>query len=90
MMKKAFIEMIDDEKIQRLTARGDARSLEEAVNLAIKYEGTESGQDTKTPKEKPLLTTVARQMDGDCDTHLREKPTGRDRGPETASTKVTA
>ena len=58
MMKKAFIEMIDDEKIQRLTARGDARSLEEAVHLAIKYEGTESGQGTKTPKE----TTVARQM----------------------------
>ena len=58
MMKKAFIEMIDDEKFQRLRARGDTRSLEEAVHLAIKYEGTESGQGTKTPKE----TTVARQM----------------------------
>ena len=62
LMKKAFIEMIADEKIQRLTARGDAQTLEEAVHLAIKYEGTESGRGTKEPKGKPLLTTVARQV----------------------------
>ena len=31
--------MIADVKIQRLTARGDARTLEEAIHLAIKYEG---------------------------------------------------
>ena len=34
LMKKAFIEMIADEKIQRSTARGDAKTLEEAVHLA--------------------------------------------------------
>ena len=34
LMKKAFIEMIADDKIQRLTARGDTRTLEEAVHLA--------------------------------------------------------
>ena len=62
LMKKAFIEMIADEKIQRLTARGDAQTLEEAVHLAIKYEGTESGRSTKEPKGKSLLTTVARQV----------------------------
>ena len=62
LMKKAFIEMIADEKIQRLTARGDAQTLEEAVHLAIKYEGTESGRSAKEPKGKPLLTTVARQV----------------------------
>ena len=62
LMKKAFIEMIADEKIQRLTARGDAQTLEEAVHLAIKYEGTESGRGAKELKGKPLLTTVARQV----------------------------
>ena len=62
LMKKAFIEMIGDKKIQRLTARGDAKTLEEAVHLAIKYEGTESGRSEKAPKEKSLLTTVARQV----------------------------
>ena len=30
--------------------------------MAIKYEGTESGRNVKAPKEKPLLTTVARQV----------------------------
>ena len=54
--------MIADKKIQRLTARGDAKTLEEAVHLAIKYEGTESGRSEKAPKEKSLLTTVARQV----------------------------
>ena len=62
LMRKAFIEMIADEKIQRLTARGDAKTLEEAVHLAIKYEGTESGHSVKAPKGKPLLTTLARQV----------------------------
>ena len=62
LMKKAFIEMIADEKIQRLTARGDAQTLEEAVHLAIKYEGTESGRSAKEQKGKSLLTTVARQV----------------------------
>ena len=61
LMRKAFIDMIADEKIQRLTAKGDAETLEEAVHLAIKYEGTGSGRSTKVPKEKSLLTTVARQ-----------------------------
>ena len=59
-MKKAFIEMIADEKIQHLTARGDAQTLEEAVHLAINYEGTESERSVKEQKEKSLLTTVAR------------------------------
>ena len=54
LMKKALIEMIADEKIQRLTARGDAKTLEEAVHLAIKYEGTESGRSAKAQKEKTL------------------------------------
>ena len=62
LMKKAFIKMIADEKIQRLTARGDAKTLEEAVHLAIKYEGTESGRSVKAPNGKPLLTMVARQV----------------------------
>ena len=62
LMKKAFIEMIADEKIQRLTARGDAQTLEEAVPLAIKYEGTESGRGAKEQKRKSLQTTVARQV----------------------------
>ena len=54
--------MIADEKIQCLTTRGDAKTLEEAVHLAIKYEGTESGRSVKAPKGKPLLTTGARQV----------------------------
>ena len=62
LMKKAFIEMIAEEKIQRLTTRGDAKTLEEAVHLAIKYQGTEGGCSVKAPKEKPLLTMVARQV----------------------------
>ena len=62
LMKKGFIEMISDEKIQCLTARADAKTLEEAVHLAIKYEGTESGRSVKAPNRKPLLTAVARQV----------------------------
>ena len=62
LLKKAFIKMIVDEKIQHLTARGDARTLEEAVHSVIKYEGTESGWSVKAPKEKSLLTIMARQL----------------------------
>ena len=62
LMGRAFIKMIADEEIQRLAAGGDAGTLEEAVHLAIEYEGTESGRSVKAPKGKPLLTTLARQV----------------------------
>ena len=39
LMKKAFIEMIADEKIQHLTARGDAQTLEEAVHPSHQVRG---------------------------------------------------
>ena len=77
LMKKAFIEMIADEKIQRLTARGDAQTLEEAVHLAIKYEGTEwAGTEREIPADH------GGEAGGYSGTHRREHPAGRDRSPE--------
>ena len=38
LMKKVFIEMIADKKIQRLTARGDAKTLEEAVDVVKRHQ----------------------------------------------------